>query len=45
MLHSFLKYEVEVHQTYLAEEQKMCLNWPMEEGESLLGIHNFMTFI
>ena len=45
MLHSFLKYEVEVHRTYLTEEQKMGLNWPMEEGGKSAGIHYFMTLI
>ena len=46
LLHSLLKYEVEVHWTYITEGQKMCLNWPLEErGKFLLVIHNFMTLI
>lgn len=46
MLHSLLKYEVEVHWTYITEEQKMYLNWPLEEGgKFLLVIHNCMTLI
>ena len=46
MLHSLLKYEVEVHWTYITEEQKMYLNWPLEEGgKFLLVIYNFMTLI